>query len=130
VLQFLRAHPNEQFEVDELSEKVGSSSPTVSKHLKTLGGAEIVACDEGRPAKYRLRTLWPMGKQLVEMLQETLAYASPDRPPDAVTLQLSENKHFKTEVTVVWTGKEYSRRYQLIVNSEVSIEAAAKVTRQ
>jgi len=125
VLEFLRAHPNERFEVERLSQKLGLSSPTVSRHLCSLEAAEIVVCDGGRPAKYWLRTLWPMHKQFVEKLQETLAYAS----PDMLTLKLSENKNSKTQVTIGWNGKEYSRRYELIVNSEVRIDAAAKLKR-
>ena len=129
MLEFLRARPNEQFRVCDLSEKVGLSNPTVRKHLCSLESNGDVISDGGRPAKYRLRPLYPMHKPFVEKVQETLAYASPDTPPDKLTLELSKKEHYQTQVTVVRNGKEYSRRYKLIVNSGLSIAAAAKCKR-
>ena len=119
LLEFLRAHSNEQFDVYELIEKVGLSRPTLSKHLCSLESKGDVICDGGRPAKYRLRPFYPMSKQLAEKVQETLASASPDTPPVSLTMQLSDKKYSKTEVTFVPNGNNYSRRFKLTETSAI-----------
>jgi hypothetical protein len=60
-----------------------------------------------------------MSKQLAEKVQETLASASPDTPPVSLTMQLSDKKYSKTEVTFVPNGNNYSRRFKLTVTSAI-----------
>ena len=119
LLEFLRAHANEPFDVYELIEKVGLSRPTLRKHLCSLESKGDVICDGGRPAKYKLRPLYPMSKQFVEKVQETLASASPNTPPISLTMQLSDKKYSKTEVTFVPNGNNCSRLFKLSVTSVI-----------
>lgn len=126
LLEFLCAHSNEEFRVDELSQKVSLSRPTIKKHLCSLESNRDVICDGGRPARYRLRPLYPMDKQFAEAVQRTLAYASRETPPDTLAFPLSETEDSKIRVTIMPKGKEISRQYKLDLKSALSVADAAK----
>ena len=110
-----------------ISKSIGLSQPTVRKHVRALGHVGVLEVDDReRPVKYRLTAYFPLPSGYVSKMREVLKHVQDVLPPDAIESKVKLSA--KTEATVKWTGREYSRQYRIILNDAVGIADRALPT--
>lgn len=103
-----------------ISRRIGLSQPTVRKHVRALEQVGVLEVDDReRPMKCRLTADFPAPSGYVSKMREVLKHVPDVLPPDAIESKVKLSA--KTEATVKWTGREFSRQYRVILNDAVGM---------